>query len=139
MPNTGMHMGPWRPQPHGVPPNATHGATPPYVPVAPSSGVGAGLSDHAFQAGPDGHLPPPVADASGGNPLPQYPPVPFLYKTFPSAPFPAPPPSVAQASGSSVGKKRAAEDLEERDAKRTKTTFNKMKDDPLFVSFLLIL
>jgi hypothetical protein len=55
-----------------------------------------------------------VAGVSGGNPL-------------------------SQASGSSVGEKRAAEDLEDRDAKRTKTTFSKMSEDPLFVSFLFIL
>lgn len=130
VPNAGMQMGSWRPQLHGVPPTATHGATPPYAPIASSSGVGTGLPDHAFQAGPGGHLPPPVADASGGTP--QHPSVPFLYTTFPSAPFPTPPPFVAQASGSSVGKKRAADDLEERDAKRTKTTFSKVMDDPLF-------
>ncbi|KAG2744488.1 hypothetical protein P692DRAFT_201934114 [Suillus brevipes Sb2] len=124
MPNTGMHMVPfpWSQPPHipdpgyvpvhpyfpyGVPFNATYGATPSYAPLAPSFGVGAGVPDHAFQAGLDGHLPPPVADVSGGNPL-------------------------SQASGSSVGEKRAAEDLEERDAKRTKTTFSKMSEDPLF-------
>jgi hypothetical protein len=49
-----------------------------------------------------------------------------------------PPPFVAQASGSSVGEKRAAEDLEKCDAKRTKTAFGKMNDDPLFVSLILI-
>jgi hypothetical protein len=133
MPNTGMHMVPFpwsQPAhipdpgyapvhpyfPYGVPSNATatYGATPSYAPLAPSFGVGAGVPDHAFQAGLDGHLPPPVADVSGGNPL-------------------------SQASGSSVGEKRAAEDLEDRDAKRTKTNFSKMSDDPLFVSFLLIL
>lgn len=144
MPNTGIHKGssPWPKLPYipypgyapahpyypsGVPPNETHGAPPTYAPVAPSSDVGARVRDHASKAGPDGHLPPPVADVSGGNPPPQYGP------TIPhSGCLGLPPPSVAQASGSSVGEKRAAEDLEKRDAKRTKTAFGKMKDDPLF-------
>lgn len=90
-------------------------------PVAPSSDVGAGVPDHASQAGPDRHLPPPVADVSGGNPPPQHPSAAPLYP------------------GSSVGEKRAAEDLEKPDAKRIKTAFSKMMDDPLFVSLLLIL
>jgi hypothetical protein len=123
MPNTGMHIGPfpWPKPPFGVPPNETHGVPPPYAPVARSSDVGAGVPDHASQAGPDGHLPPLAADVSGINPPPQHPSAVPLYP------------------GSSVGEKRAAEDLEKPDAKRIKTAFSKMMDDPLFVSLLLIL
>ncbi|KAG1771202.1 hypothetical protein EDD22DRAFT_947995 [Suillus occidentalis] len=116
MPNTGMHIGPfpWPKPPFGVPPNETHGVSSPYAPVARSSDVGARVPNHASQAGPDGHLTPPAADVSGGNPPPQHPSAAPLYP------------------GSSVGEKRAAENLEKGDAKRIKTAFDRMKDDPLF-------
>ncbi|KAG2739074.1 hypothetical protein P692DRAFT_20882093 [Suillus brevipes Sb2] len=51
MPDTGMHIGP---SPWPYPQNISY---PGYAPA-----VGAGVPNHASQVGPDGHLPPPVAD-----------------------------------------------------------------------------
>ncbi|KAG1775305.1 hypothetical protein EV702DRAFT_1120092 [Suillus placidus] len=153
VPNTGTPMGqiPW-PQPayipgyapppnyqYGMPPNGMHGVAPQYAPVAPTAAA----------------------------PPPQYLPAPPLYhQPFPSNPLqgaadPYAPPMVHQgylqqphgaglATGSafsflpqvpnfSVAKKRVAENLGERDAKRTKAGSCGMKNDPIFVSFLFIL
>ncbi|KAG1782641.1 hypothetical protein EV702DRAFT_394046 [Suillus placidus] len=129
---------------------AQHGYYPPAVAGVPG----------ATNVGPDQPL-------TAAAPPPQYPPAPPLYhqpfpsNSVPGAPNPyAPPiphqgylqqphgPGLAMGSASSVlpqvpnfpvAKKRVAKDLEERDAKRTKVGSSKMKDDPLFVSFLFIL
>lgn len=152
MPNTGMHMDqvswpqhPYIPYlvyapahpyyPYGVPPPWTHSAPSPHAPDAPSSGVGAGVPHHTSQAGQDGYCPSPVADVSGANPPPKHPSAPPLYQPSPSGNLGSPPPSVPQTPNSSVGRKRVGEDVQERDAKRTKTACGKMEDDPLFVSF----
>ncbi|KAG1779562.1 hypothetical protein EV702DRAFT_75310 [Suillus placidus] len=141
VPNTGMPMGqiPW-PQPayipgyappqnypYGMPLNGTHGAAPQYAPVAPTAAA----------------------------PPPQYPPAPppyyqpFPSNSLPGAANPYVPPMLPQgylqqqngaglATGSaqvpifSVAKKRVAEDLGARDAKRTKVASCSMKNDPLF-------
>ncbi|KAG2136521.1 uncharacterized protein EDB93DRAFT_782259 [Suillus bovinus] len=111
MPNTGMYMGqfhwpqpaciphpgyaPAHPQyPYGVPANGTHV---PYAPVAPSSGVGAGVAPHASQPGQNGCHPPTGANVACATnvgpypplatvaPPPQHPSAPFLYhQPFPS-------------------------------------------------------
>jgi hypothetical protein len=50
------------------------------------------------------------------------------------------PPHIPQASGLSTGvEKRVTEDLGGRDVKRVKTSHGGMRNDPLFVSLLLIL
>ncbi|KAG2343951.1 hypothetical protein BDR05DRAFT_989477 [Suillus weaverae] len=181
-PNTGMYMGqlPWPQPPYiphpdfyypcGVPPNAMHGAAPPYAPVAPSSSVGPGVAHDACQAGQNGFYPPVVANVSRATyagpyppltaaaPPQQYPSVPPLYhQGIPSSSFsgatnnyaPSIPhqaylhqhhgPGLATGSASlslpqslSAGRKRVAEDLEERDVKRTKIGSGGIKNDPLF-------
>ncbi|KAG2754872.1 hypothetical protein P692DRAFT_20950748 [Suillus brevipes Sb2] len=50
-----------------------HTVSLPYAPVTSSFDVGAGVPDHASQAEPDSHIPPPATDVSGGNPPPQHP------------------------------------------------------------------
>ncbi|KAG1814031.1 uncharacterized protein BJ212DRAFT_1300888 [Suillus subaureus] len=130
MPNTGMHMGqlPW-PQlayiihlgcyyPYGVPPNVPRGAAPPYAPVAPSPGADTGVAHHAFQTGQNGYYPPAVVDVTNHH-------EPNLTTGFA-------PSFVPQVPSLSVGQKRVAEDLKERDVKRTKISSDKIKDDPLF-------
>ncbi|KAG2107723.1 uncharacterized protein F5147DRAFT_837306 [Suillus discolor] len=92
MPNTDMHMGQlpgpepaciphpgyatYHPgyvtyHPYGVPPHWTCGPAPPYAPVVPSPGAGAGVARHAFQAGQNGYYPP-----GGANPHAYAPPIP---------------------------------------------------------------
>ncbi|KAG2343889.1 hypothetical protein BDR05DRAFT_989629 [Suillus weaverae] len=156
VPNTRMHMGQFSwPQPayipgyaslpkypYGMPPNGMHGAAPQYAPVAPSAGAGAGVAHQAFQPGQNGHYPPAVAnvlDSTYVGPYPpltaaappqQYPSAPQLYhQPFPSGSAPS---FLPQVPTFSVAKKRVAEDLGERDAKRTKVGSCKIKNDPLF-------
>lgn len=138
MPKTGMHKGqfPWRqpgyiPHPgfYYPPPNVTHGATLKNAPVAPLPGAGLGVAHHASSfpgaANPDA---PPMQHQG------------YLYQhqglglatSFA-------PPLVPQVPGLSAGDKRVAEDLGGCHAKRIKTSPGGMKNDPLFVSFILIL
>lgn len=131
--------------PCGVLPNGTHGAAPPYAPVASSPGVDAGVAHPAFQAGPGGCYPPSSATA----PPTQDPFAPPMYhhQLIPSNSFPGTmtpyPPSISHqahlhqyhgaglATGSpssnlpqapriAVGQKRVAQDLEDRNVKRIK-------------------
>ncbi|KAG1886136.1 hypothetical protein F4604DRAFT_1724843 [Suillus subluteus] len=162
-PNTGMYMAqfPW-PQPvyiphpgcapahlyypYGVPPNGTHGAAPPHAPVAPSPGVGAGVAHHAFPAGQKGYYPSAVVPVSHATYVCPYPPLTYALP-IPHQGYPhqrhgprlatgSASSSLPQAPGFSVGKKRVAEDLQDRDVKRTKICPDGMKNDPLFKPLL---
>ncbi|KAG1768447.1 hypothetical protein EV702DRAFT_720401 [Suillus placidus] len=135
-PNTDMNMGqlPW-PQPayiphpdfyypYGVPPNAMQGAAPPYAPVAPS-------------APPLYHQGIPLSSFPGAtnNYAPSIPHQAYLHQHHG--------PGLATGSASSsvpqslsAGQKRVAEDLEERDVKRTKIGSGGIKNDPLFTPVL---
>jgi len=154
--------------PDGVLPNGTHGAAPLDAPVAPSPGVGAGVAHPAFQAGPGGCYPPPTATA----PPTQHPfAPPMCHQLIQSNSFPGTmtlyPPGISHqtylhqyhgaglATGSpssflpqapriSVGQKRVAQDLKDRNVKRIKVVEvnqpkTNIKDDPCFVSFISVL
>ncbi|KAG1885121.1 hypothetical protein F4604DRAFT_152881 [Suillus subluteus] len=100
---------------------------------------------------------PPLTEAAPPPQCPSAPPPyhqPFPSNSFPGAGNPCAPPAphqgylpqnhepglpttfaplfVPQAPSWSVGQKRVAEDLEGRDAKRTKQTFRRLRSDPLF-------
>ncbi|KAG2044617.1 hypothetical protein BDR03DRAFT_1004903 [Suillus americanus] len=142
----GMYMGqiPWpKPAyiphpgfyyPYGMAPNAPYGAAPPYAPIAPLPGVDAGVAHHEFQAGPHGHSPPAVADISSATYDGPFPPHQgYLHQNHkPGLPTPFAPLFVPRATSLPVGKKRVAEDLEERDVKRSKIASSKINNDPLF-------
>lgn len=138
MPNTSMHKGqfPW-PQPGYIPhpgfyyppPNVTHGATLKNAPVAPLPGAGLGVAHHANSFPRFGNPDAPPMQHQG-----------YLYQhQGPGLATGFAPPFAPQVPGLSAGDKRVAEDLGGCHAKRIKTSPGGMKNDPLFVSFLLIL
>lgn len=168
IPYTGFTTYSYYPYGVGVLLNGTHGASPLDAPVAPSPGVGAGVAHTAFQAGPGGCCPPPTATA----PTTRHPfAPPMCHQLLPSNSFPGTmtpdPPGISHqthlhqyhgaglATGSpssvlpqepiiSVGQKRVALDLEDRNVKRIKVVKvyqpeTNIKNDPCFVSFVSVL
>jgi hypothetical protein len=168
IPYTGFTTYSYYPYGVGVLPNGTHGASPLDAPVTPSPGLGAGVAHPAFQAGPGGCYPLPTATA----PTTQHSfAPPMCHQLLPSNSFPgtmtpdplgtshqtylhqyhgaglatgSPSSVLPQAPIISVGQKRVALDLEDRNVKRIKVAKvnqpeTNIKIDPCFVSFVSVL
>ncbi|KAG1898066.1 uncharacterized protein F5891DRAFT_1045809 [Suillus fuscotomentosus] len=154
--------------PYGVPPHWMRGPAPPYTPVVPSTDAGAGVAHHTFQVGQNGHY-PTVGDVSRATQIGQYlppnaaapPPAHTLYhQPFPSIPGGANPyayappiphqgifnqhhgPELSMGSASSSlpqAPGRVVKVRKRRKVKQTKTSFSKIYNDALFVSFLYLI